>query len=294
MKCIVTRYGEIGLKSTWVRREFEQKLVDNISACLVENGIEIDKIRQKGARNYIFCDNYPKALKVLKKVFGLVSYSLAEIVDSDLNEICKKAVQIYKKESGKKAKTFRVTTNRSKDFPMKSMEVSAKVGEYVINETGAKVDLTKYDININIEIRGKKSYVFVSKERGFGGLPIGSTGKVLSLLSDKNSMLASWLMMRRGCKVHLVHFGKKSKELEKMFKQLKNYYYCDEPMELEYVKEEQSSDKIIDLAKRTGSEGIVSGTKKLSSVSKEPLPVFRPVLCLDKKNLKQLVASELL
>ena len=90
MKCILIRYGEIALKSAWVRREFEGKLMSNISHALVKNKIKIDKIDKKGARIYVFCDNLKKALSVLKNVFGIVSFSPVKIIKSDLDEMKKK------------------------------------------------------------------------------------------------------------------------------------------------------------------------------------------------------------
>ncbi|HDQ59864.1 MAG TPA: hypothetical protein ENN30_01575 [Candidatus Woesearchaeota archaeon] len=286
--CIITRYGEIGLKSSWVRQRFEQLLANNIAEALTKQNIDIEKIQTKSARNYIFCSDYKKALKVLKNVFGIVSYSPAHIVKSDFESIKEKALEIYKDAAKNKKKKFRVTSRRTKDFPIPSMELSAKVGEYILEKTNSNVDLNNYSININIEIKGPKAYIFTEYCKGYAGLPIGSTGKVVSLFSGLNSYLASWLMARRGCKLHLVYFGKKNKKVSDLYKELKKVYYCNEDLELEYLDGKLSLEKTAEIAENVNAGAIVTGSKKLSEISKSTLPVLTPVLALNRKTLKQI------
>ncbi len=282
-KVIIVRYGEIGIKSYWVRREFEKRLVDNIPRALLENKIELEKIWQSGARTYIWCKPINKALKVLKNVFGVVSYSLAYVIKTDLNEMKKFALKLYKK-SGKKK--FRISTRRIyKKFPLTSMQVSAEVGAYVIDKTEAKVDLTRYDINICFEITKNRTFVFSDFYKGWGGLPIGTQGKVLCVLSDKKeSLFNAWLMARRGCEIVLA--GKNKRSFAKKFE--KKYYYFEEELSY-YDLTDFSIEKIIEIAKREGAKAIVVDNSRINVFEgKTDLIVFYPSLGYSPQQIRKI------
>ena len=132
MDCILIRYGEIGLKSDVVRARFEKILMQNISEALIRNNVYIEKIVKHGARIYVFSKQLKKAIKILKDVFGIVSISPTFIIKNDMKEFKKWALKIYEKQAGRKKKSFRITARRpNKKFPLTSMQVASKVGEYV-------------------------------------------------------------------------------------------------------------------------------------------------------------------
>ena len=273
-KVIIARYGEIGIKSPWVRMEFEKQLADNISRAIIENNIGLEKIRQKGARTYVWCSNIPKALKVLKNVFGIVSYSPAQVIETDFEKIKKTSLALFKKSKKKK---FRVTTRRVfKKFPMNSMDVSAKIGEYILGKTSAKVSLKKYDVNIGLEITKHKTFVFAESFRGHGGLPIGVEGKAVCLIENKNSFFNAWLMAKRGCELVLVL---KNKALEKQAKKFeKKYYYFKRELHFEMLgKDDDFVEKTLDVAKREGAKAIAVDSKNLGVFEKATdIPIFYP------------------
>ena len=285
-KLIIVRYGEIGIKSYWVRREFEKLLADNISRALLESGVTIEKISQKGARIYIWCKPIKKALKVLRNVFGIVSYSPAFAIKTDLDEMKKFALKVYKKFGGK----FRISTRRRfKQFPLTSMQISSEIGAYIVEEANGKVDLENYDINISFEVNKKVTYAFYEFYRGWGGLPIGSQGKVLCIVSDKKeSWVNAFLMARRGCNLVLAGIKKGPKKFAKKFD--KKYYFSQE--ELLFYDISNSKDvlkRAVDVAKLENCKGISVCEKYLGKLEAiTDLLVFYPSMGFSKSEIKKI------
>jgi len=239
MDFVLVRYGEIGLKSKWVKREFEGWLISNISICLNRNKIRIDRISCHGSRIYVYCDKIGKALKVLKNVFGIVSISPVYSIEPELDSIKKFALKLYKL-SGEKS--FRITSKRrDKSFPMNSQQIVEYIGGYIVEKERAPVNLKKPGVEISIEIEKSRAMLFVKKIKCFGGMPIGSQGRCMCLVSGGiNSSLAAWKMMRRGCQTTLVYvdagkYGIKGsrQRVEKIANYLaKNFYSHKEPLKL--------------------------------------------------------------
>lgn len=275
-RVILVRYGEIGIKSYWVRREFEKIFADNIARALIENKINIEKIEQIGGRTYVWCDNVKKALKILKNVFGIVSYSPAYVIKTDIEEMKKIALKIYKKYGGK----FRITTKRRyKKFHMNSIEISSNIGDYIVKKTGAKVDLKNYDINISFEVEKERTFVFYEKYKGWGGLPIGTQGKVVCYVSkEKETWKNVFLMARRGCEIVLACID--GKEFVKKFE--KKYYFKEKP----HFYKINSLKDIIKIAKSEGAKAIALPSSKIGKFKNDFLILY-PSLGFGK-NFKQL------
>jgi len=226
---ILVRYGEIGLKSTPIRRNLEEILRKNIIKLFRKYEIDADVIILH-RRLLIKLNTKNKedlAIKLLKKVSGIVSYSPVYECKLDIEEISNTAIQLLRKKIkslniGDNAKniTFAVKTKRSyKKFPYTSVEVNEKVGEKVIEKLGLNVDLENPDIVIGIEILKDRAYVFTEKYEGIGGLPAGSQGRALCLISDGiDSPVATFMMVKRGCRVVLLHLKMSEEALNKVRK----------------------------------------------------------------------------
>lgn len=189
-------YGELFLKGK-NRRFFENKLIENIR--LISGG------KASMADGRIVLKGGDK--NALKYVPGIAWYAQVETVDKDPDSIRKSVVEkIAELVDGKR--TFGVFVKRAdKRFPINSMEFAAVVGGDVVSKYDLKVDLTNPDIPIYIEIAPDNCYLHTQRERGIGGLPVGSAGKVLCLLSGGiDSPAAAYSMMKRGCKVDFIHF----------------------------------------------------------------------------------------
>jgi len=202
-KTIIVRYGELALKSEKVRRRFERQLMDNIELSL--RGL---KHRIRRERGRIFVDTSSvKVLDKLTNVPGIVSVSMASKTNAARDAISKAAVEIAKRILSK-SQTFAVRASRIGAHDFSSKEVNEVVGSAVLKAVhGSKVDLSHPDRTIFVEIRGSDAYIFAEKRAGVGGLPVGTQGGVVTLLSyGIDDPVATYLMMKRGCIVFPIFF----------------------------------------------------------------------------------------
>jgi len=180
---ILIKYGEIHLKGL-NRPFFENMLVKNVKRALTDFG-NAEVIKGEG-RLYvkgIIPEQIKNALDKLGKVFGIVSMSVAEEIDKDMEAIKAAALKQAKEAYLEGKKTFKVESRRSdKTFPYKSPDISREVGGYILeNLQGIKVDVHFPDVTINVEIR-EKAYVYCDNVLGPGGMPVGTSGKAMLLI----------------------------------------------------------------------------------------------------------------
>ncbi len=204
MRIFVVHYAELGIKGK-NRDFFEEKLVSNIRTQL--KGLPFKNVlRRMGLVRVEAGDADPAAvMQRLKMIAGIATIFPATSVALEYEAIAREAVSRFASKVG----TFRVTARRpNKRFLMTSQELSAKVGEAILNANPAlKVDLHAPDHTCWIEITDDGVYVSHEKMKGAGGLPLGTGGKLVSLLSGGiDSPVASWMMARRGASLHYVHF----------------------------------------------------------------------------------------
>ena len=213
MNYIICHYGEIALKGK-NRKFFEEALVKNIKLALRPTNFEF--VKRISGRIIVKLKNKTDRDRVsvsLSNVFGIVSFSFAEDSPQEIKEIKKKSFEFLK---NKKFKTFKISTQRSKkEFPLTSQEINEKVGEFVLKKlgqhrakgAGVRVDLKNPDITCFIEIVEKYAFLYLKKIAGPGGLPVGVSGKAVSLLSGGiDSPVASFLAMKRGLQLIFLHF----------------------------------------------------------------------------------------
>ncbi len=204
MKYIICHYGEIALKGK-NRPFFENKLVKNIKKTL--NKEKIDFVKRIFGRIIIKLNKRveKEESEKFKNIFGVANFSPAVKVKQNIEAIQKEALNLLEKED---FKTFRITTKRAqKDFPLNSQEINEKVGAAVCKKLNKEVDLDNPDITCFIEIVQDLAFVYIKKIEGAKGLPVGVSGKAISLLSGGiDSPVASYLMLKRGIDPVYVHF----------------------------------------------------------------------------------------
>ena len=207
MGLILLRYGEIGLKGQ-NRAYFMRKLRRNVRRCLKANNLS-GEVWQEGQRIYLRTDQVPEALEAVRRVFGLVSLSPVEEVSADMEAIGKQAVETARQAGVGPGTTFRVRARRAdKSFPLISPEIERQVGQKIASATDAGVALKNSDVEIGIEVQPGRALIFGRVIPGMGGLPLGTQGRVVVLLSSGiDSPVAAWLMMKRGCSVIPLHFS---------------------------------------------------------------------------------------
>lgn len=221
---IIVRYSEIFLKSESVKKIFIQKLINNISNSLKKNKIKFSVYTKRG-RIFIKTEN-KKTEKLLKKIFGIVSFSFCYHIK--LNELENFFEKNYIKLLGNK-KSFAIRTTRTGKHDFTSKEMTIRLADKIPDKY--KVDLTHPEVTIYIEIRDKDVYIYTEKINGPGGMPVGTAGKVLVLLSGGiDSAVAAWMMMKRGCIIEVAYADDKNKDKKKRFlkmvKELEKWSNC--------------------------------------------------------------------
>jgi tRNA uracil 4-sulfurtransferase len=207
---ILVRIGEIILKGL-NRPVFEDKLINNIKKTLKELG-KIN-IMKSQARIYVepSDENYDfeAAINKLTKVFGIVSVSMVWKIKTDYEDIKAHSLKMVEDLINKNGyKTFKVLAKRgNKRFPMQSPEINSELGSHILdNFPSLTVDVNNPDFILYVEVR-ENSYIYSEKIQANGGMPLGTNGKVMLLLSGGiDSPVAGWMMAKRGVEIEAVHF----------------------------------------------------------------------------------------
>lgn len=197
------KIGELSLKGS-NKQEFENLLVRNTRKYLEGKKVTVKLI---AGRLYVECeDQDQQAVEfALNHLLGITGWALAKTCENDIEKIKELVFEIAKSEAEKGCKTFKIDTRRAyKQFPMNSYEINCEAAGPV--ESLMKVDVHKPDTTIYIEVR-EKTYIYTDANTGCRGLPVGSSGKGLLLLSGGlDSPVAGYRMLRRGMKVECCYF----------------------------------------------------------------------------------------
>ncbi len=210
MENYIIHYHELALKKG-NRRFFENKMVENIYRALKDCG----DIKVKKLPGRFFLSNYRGSTSIveerLAKIPGIANFMLVfSVSGGDDIQALKKEIEkeIEERKDLFNKRKFRVSTKRAdKSFPLTSEDINREIGALVVEKTGAKVDLENPEVTVYIEVVSGKIFFSFEKIKGIGGLPVGSSGKIVSLLSGGiDSPVSSSMMMKRGCKVVFAHF----------------------------------------------------------------------------------------
>jgi thiamine biosynthesis protein ThiI len=208
---LVLRYHEVALKGR-NRPWFVHRLVEHVERVLAD--LPVGPVRRASARLLVPLRDgaaWPAAAARLERVFGLANFALAHEVALDPAPevgLRRLAEAILARLAGTAVESFRVRTKRAdKRFPFTSPEVSRTLGAAIQGATGARVDLEGAALTVAVDLLPGRALFSLDKRPGPGGLPVGTSGRVLALLSGGiDSPVAAWRMMRRGCRVDFVHF----------------------------------------------------------------------------------------
>lgn len=205
MRSVVVHYQEIALKGR-NRPYFVSKLAGNLRAATAD--LDVTKLRILMGRFELVLGpqtSYEAVAERLRYVCGVANFARAGRVPADIDAI---AAAILRDLGALQPTSFRVSAKRAdKRFPITSPEIERTVGGRIKSATGWTVDLDHPELDIHVEIVPGEAFYFFGKDRGPGGLPSGSSGRVVCLLSGGiDSPVAAWRMMRRGCSVRLLHF----------------------------------------------------------------------------------------
>jgi thiamine biosynthesis protein ThiI len=310
----IIHYGELSLKGK-NRSFFENKLKENIER---ETGGKVTKYRGR----FVLEDGDPGKLK---NVFGISWYAEAIRVDKDYESIKEQTLSKVNDELPGKS-SFGVFVKRSdKSFPYTSMELENKIGSEISDSFHIEVNLKSPELSVFIEI-ADDVYIYFHKTQGLKGLPVDVSGNVLSLLSGGiDSPVASYLMMKRGCRVNLIHFHVFSKntlvndtKMRHVFESLNKYqgnsriylvpYYQFE-MEILKALNTRGHELILfrrfmvrvaeGIALQNGFKALVTGDslgqvasqtlENIAQITKTvSIPIFQPLIAYDKQEIVDL------
>ena len=271
---ILMRYAEIGLKSTPVRRRFENTLKDNILNMLMEDGVEA-LVTNKGARFYVEAADIDAAVASVRKVFGVASISVAEESSSKMEDMCQSAAE-YSMPRLSEGQSFAVKARREGSQGYTSLDMGREIGSaiFLANEDkGVKVDLTNPDVVFYVEARDNRAFIFQEYIKCHAGLPVSTQGKVVAYLDGSDrSIVSAWLLMKRGCRV-LVRG-------DHDFSMLKQY----DPIMRAYDPDKDDQKRILGVVLGTDLDGL-----KDVDVSQYDLPVFFPTIGMTDDEVSSLV-----
>ena len=325
-KVIIIRYSEIFLKGKNFKF-FEGKLFDNIKEKLSE--IECAVIRSN-KRFYVenFAQKDERKIKEkLLTVFGICSMSVATKIATDL-----KSINDYVSTIKLNAQTFRVTVNRAdKSFPISSIDYSKNLGAIVLkNNNNLSVDLHTPEKVLSVDIRETGyTYIYTDVIDCLGGMPIGTGGKGLSLLSGGiDSPVSSYMMARRGMHIDAIHFhsypytsNDAREKVISLAKIIKNYTGNFKLYIVSFTKIQEAIHKYCDgdfmitlmrrimyriaerLAIKIGSQCLITGenlgqvasqtveSMTVTNAVVEKLPIFRPLISFDKEDISKIAVK---
>ncbi|MFH1663765.1 MAG: THUMP domain-containing protein [archaeon] len=272
--------SEIHLKTYFVRQFFLKKLISNLKQCLKNNGLKL--VVSARFSGIIVCrtgDN-AKAIPLMKKVFGIHSFSLAEQhVFSSLEEL-KKIFLLFAQKNLFEGDVFALRISRNGKHSFSSNDVAVECGQEIMDSiNGLKVNLSKPSKKIFADIIGKKVFLYTEKFAGAKGIPVGVEGKT-GLLMDgiKEELVSAFLMMKRGCSIFPV-IKKMTPEIKKNLNLLSewNSFTDFKPILLSEIKKEKAFlSALVSAKKETQLIEITELQEKTGFVVFFPLAFFPP------------------
>lgn len=206
---ILVKYGEMVLKGL-NKKTFEDMLTKNIKRRLKSLG----HFQLTSAQSTTYITPLDEDIDLgevvdrVSRIFGIAALCRACVCEKDFSDVTAKAVE-YCADALSGARTFKVNAKRSdKAFPMKSPEICAELGGVLLEKfPHLTVDVKEPDVIVTVEIRDTNAYVHAENIKGAGGLPVGSSGKAMLLLSGGiDSPVAGWMMAKRGVHIAAIHY----------------------------------------------------------------------------------------
>jgi len=198
---VVRLAGEIGIKSRPVRSRLERALAAHVKRMLQRRQVLFEAITRGPGRVYVRLRYSSAAEEALSRVFGVSSFSPALATTSDLGDIISASLEVAASALTRES-SFGVSCRRTGKHSYSSADAQAKVGKAILDafrEIGVRVNLSRPDVRVGIEVVNGSAHVFTRVLPGAGGMPYGSQGRMVAVWdSSIRSLVAAWLMMRRG------------------------------------------------------------------------------------------------
>ncbi|WP_028505767.1 tRNA uracil 4-sulfurtransferase ThiI [Ruminococcus sp. FC2018] len=321
---ILCKYGEIALKGL-NKSTFESMMMKSIRRRLKKFG-EINITR---AQSTVYVEPVDENIDVdevvdrLSKIFGIIKLCRCCVVEKTMDAILNDSIE-YIREDMEAARTFKVDAKRSdKKFPFKSPDICNELGGKLLETfPHLSVDVHKPDVTVTVEVREKYAFIHAGKLDGAGGIPVGSSGKAMLLLSGGiDSPVAGYMMSKRGAVIDAIHFEappytseRAKQKVEKLAKKMTEYcgdiaFYCVPFTEIQETLRDKCPEELFTIlmrrlmmeiaqriAAREGCQALITG-ESLGQVASQTMyamvctdavcriPVFRPCVGLDKTEI---------
>ena len=202
---VIVKYHELGIKGR-NRPWFIAQLANNLARATSD--LAVDRVWKGQMMIGLTLPNdsqWPVVRERVRDTMGVAKLFLAHKTPLDIEAVKALLSRLLK---GRRLASFRITTNRAyKQFPRRSEEIDREVGAHVQQITGSPVDLNDPAFVIYIEVLPREIFVYFDEVKGYGGLPVGTGGKLMAKLSGGiDSPVAAWQMMKRGCVLDMIHF----------------------------------------------------------------------------------------
>lgn len=321
---VLVKYGEMVLKGL-NKRSFEDMLTKNIKRRLKSLG----RFQLTSAQSTTYITpldddiDLSEVIDRVGKIFGIAALCRACVCEKDFSDITAKSID-YLGDILSNAKTFKVNAKRAdKAFPMKSPEICAELGGILLEKfPNLTVDVKNPEVTVTVEIRDTNAYVHAENIKGAGGLPVGSSGKAMLLLSGGiDSPVAAYMMAKRGVRITAVHYvsppytsDRAQLKVEQLCEKLTDYcggiaFYCVPFTELQEAIKDNCPEEyftiimrrlMMEIAQRIAEKdnclALITGesvgqvaSQTMSAISCTDavcrIPVFRPLVGMDKTEI---------
>lgn len=324
---LLIKNGEIALKGL-NRNTFESILIKNIRFRLKDLG----KFNIRIAQSTVYIEpleeniDFETAVERIRKIFGIAVFSRAAVAEKNYQDIKKTALE-YLQDLMPDVKTFKVDAKRSdKHFPMKSPEIMREIGGDILEAfPHLKVDVHHPEVTVTVEIRDYAAYIHAKRIPGAGGLPVGSGGKAMLLISGGiDSPVAGYMMAKRGLELQAIHFvsppytsDRAREKVESLCAKMGEYcgrihFYCVPFTKIQEALRDHCAEELFTLlmrrlmmeiaqhfADKEGAQTLVTG-ESLGQVASQTLsalactdavcrmPVLRPLIGMDKSEIVEI------
>ena len=324
---LLIKNGEIALKGL-NRNTFESILIKNIRFRLKDLG----KFNIRIAQSTVYIEpleeniDFETAVERIRKIFGIAVFSRAAVAEKNYQDIKKTALE-YLQDLMPDVKTFKVDAKRSdKHFPMKSPEIMREIGGDILEAfPHLKVDVHHPEVTVTVEIRDYAAYIHAKRIPGAGGLPVGSGGKAMLLISGGiDSPVAGYMMAKRGLELQAIHFvsppytsDRAREKVESLCAKMGEYcgrihFYCVPFTKIQEALRDHCAEELFTLlmrrlmmeiaqhfADKEGAQALVTG-ESLRQVASQTLsalactdavcrmPVLRPLIGMDKSEIVEI------
>ena len=318
---VLVKYGEMALKGL-NKKSFEDMLIKNIKRRLKPLG----KFQLTSAQSTTYITpldediDLNEVVEVVGKIFGIAALCRACVCEKNFEDICEKSYEYLEDVLGR-AKTFKVNAKRSdKAFPMKSPEICMELGGRLLEKfPHLSVDVKNPEVTVTVEVRDENAFVHAENIKGAGGLPVGSSGKAMLLLSGGiDSPVAGYMMAKRGVHIAAIHYvsppytsDRAQLKVESLCQKLTDYcggiaFYCVPFTELQEAIKDNCPEEyftiimrrlMMEIAQRIAAKdnclALITG-ESVGQVASQTMPaiactdavtsmpVFRPLIGMDK------------